>query len=219
MPRVTVAHEQEVKRRIVRGALQVFAEKGFHRATIQDVVRETGLSVGAIYTYFKTKEELFYQSCDLSSEEGFVAYAELLAGDRPVVEKVAIAIRLFLDEIDRLGEAPGFGRLLVQAWAEAADEPPVRAMLTRRREQLASLGRLIVGEGIARGEFPAWVDVEGLAYSLPALLDEVMLQRVEQGDDYRRAVAERRLRSIVELLFSAATGEHVVLPEVPPASR
>lgn len=218
MPRVTAAHEQEIKKRIVLGALRVFADKGFHRATIQDVVRETGLSVGAIYTYFSTKEELFLESCDLSTGQGLAAYEERLAAGGSVAEKVSIAITHFLDEVDSVGASPDFGRLLVQAWAEAGDEPPVRAMLRRRREQAASLGRMIVGEGIARGELPPWVDVEGLAFALPALLDEVVLQQVEEGGDYRRAVAERRLRAIVELLFSAATGEHVILPEVPSAS-
>ena len=55
MPRITAEHEQAVRDRIVRAALAVFGEHGFHRATMQDIVRESGLSVGAIYTYFKSK--------------------------------------------------------------------------------------------------------------------------------------------------------------------
>ena len=45
--------------RIVAAAVRVFAEKGYHGATMQDVVRESGLSIGAMYTYFKGKDELF----------------------------------------------------------------------------------------------------------------------------------------------------------------
>src|SRR5688500_17239313 len=69
MPRLTPAHEQEVRERIVRASLRVFAEKGFHRATMQDVVRESGLSVGAIYTYFKSKDELILAGCDLITDQ------------------------------------------------------------------------------------------------------------------------------------------------------
>src|SRR5215467_13409091 len=58
MPRVSHEHEQAVRDRIVRAALQVFAERGFHRATMQDIVRQSGLSVGAIYTNFKSKSDL-----------------------------------------------------------------------------------------------------------------------------------------------------------------
>ena len=55
MPRVSAAHEQEVRDRIVASAIRVFTDRGYG-ATIQDVVRDSGLSVGAIYTYFKSKE-------------------------------------------------------------------------------------------------------------------------------------------------------------------
>jgi AcrR family transcriptional regulator len=48
MPRVSAAHEQGVRDRIVSAALRVFGEDGFHGATMQDVVRESGLSIGAI---------------------------------------------------------------------------------------------------------------------------------------------------------------------------
>ena len=69
MPRVSQEHEQSVRDRIVRAALQVFGERGFHRATMQDIVRASGLSVGAIYTYFKSKSELILAGCDLITDQ------------------------------------------------------------------------------------------------------------------------------------------------------
>ena len=63
MPRVTVAHEQAVRQRIIDAAIGVFGEMGYQRATVQDVVRASGLSVGAVYTHFKNKEELFLVAC------------------------------------------------------------------------------------------------------------------------------------------------------------
>ena len=70
MPRVTAAHEREVRERIIRAAIGVFDDRGYHRATMQDVVRASGLSVGAIYTYFGGKDELFLAACDLSMDQG-----------------------------------------------------------------------------------------------------------------------------------------------------
>src|ERR1700752_1866279 len=64
VPRISAAHEAQVRERIIRAATAVFAEKGYHRATIADVVARSGLSVGAIYTHFRGKDELFLQSCD-----------------------------------------------------------------------------------------------------------------------------------------------------------
>ena len=42
MPRISAAHERQVRDRIVRAATEVFSEKGFHRATIADVVARGG---------------------------------------------------------------------------------------------------------------------------------------------------------------------------------
>src|ERR1035437_3931774 len=71
MPRVSVAHEQAVRQRIVDAAVKVFGEMGYQKATVQDVVRASGLSVGAVYTYFKNKEELFLVACtcEVSAEK------------------------------------------------------------------------------------------------------------------------------------------------------
>ncbi len=144
MPRVSAAHEEEVRRRIVAAALRVFAEKGFHRATMQDVVRESGLSVGAIYTYFKSKDELFLASCDLSAGQGIGELGERLTAGRTLAERIAISVGYFLDGVDDVGDAPGLARFLVQAWAEAEGEPAVREMLVRRREQLATVGQILI---------------------------------------------------------------------------
>ena len=82
MPRVSAQHEQAVRDRIVRAAIEVFAEHGFHRATMQDIVRRSGLSVGAIYTYFKSKSELILAGCDLITDQELGELRERLATGR-----------------------------------------------------------------------------------------------------------------------------------------
>lgn len=44
---------------IVQAALQVFAEKGFAAAKLEDIARAAGVSKGAVYLYFETKEDVF----------------------------------------------------------------------------------------------------------------------------------------------------------------
>jgi TetR/AcrR family transcriptional regulator, cholesterol catabolism regulator len=45
---------------ILRTAAQVFAEKGYHQASIRDIARETRVSLSGLYYYFKSKEELLF---------------------------------------------------------------------------------------------------------------------------------------------------------------
>ena len=218
MPRVSAAHEQQVRDRIIAAALMVFNEHGYHRATMQDVVRASGLSVGAIYTYFKGKDELFLATCDLSSGRGLGELADRLASGRSTAEKLAIAIGFFLDTMDPTEDGlPGSATYLVQAWAEAA-APAVREMLGRRREQLSTVGQLLLREGIARGELPGWMDAEATSLAYGALLDGLLLQRLEAGDAWSRVEAERRAFALLELAL-AATAEPA-RPNVPrPAAR
>jgi AcrR family transcriptional regulator len=217
MPRVTAAHGQEVRERIVSAALRVFGERGFHGATIADVVRESGLSVGAIYTYFKGKEDLFLATCDLASGRGLGELAARLPAGTSVAERLAIAIAFYFDTADGAAQDAGNADFLVQAWAQADAEPAAREMLQRRRDQLVLAGEFLLQEGIARGELPPWTDAGALARAYIALLDGMLLVRAEQGAAFRRDVAERQARELLTLVIAAAASdERPDVPEIAP---
>src|SRR5262245_51620805 len=218
MPRVTAAHEHEVRDRILGAALRVFGERGFHGSTIADVVRESGLSVGAIYTYFKGKDELFLAACDLASGRGFGELAARLARGRNLTERLAIAVGFYFDSAEgEAAEHPGNADFLVQAWAQADAEPAAREMLRRRREQLVLAATFMLEEGIARGELPRWLDAPAVARAYMALLDGMLLVRIEQGPAFRREDAERQSREMLRLVIAAASTEaRPEVPEVPP---
>ena len=58
MPRVSDEYLEQRRRQILDAAQRCFARKGFHETSMQDVFRESGLSAGAVYRYFKSKNEL-----------------------------------------------------------------------------------------------------------------------------------------------------------------
>src|SRR5437870_13659978 len=59
MPKVVPEYKEEAKSRILEAANKVFAEKGYHEATMDDIAKRLGVSKGAIYLYFSSKEDLF----------------------------------------------------------------------------------------------------------------------------------------------------------------
>ena len=80
------------------------------------------------------------------------------------------------------------------------------------------VGRILLQEGIARGELPAWLDVDGLATAYSAMLDGLTLVGIEEGAGYRRADAERRAAAVLELLLAAASApkpQRVAIPSEP----
>lgn len=57
-------YPEETVRKILDTAERLFIEKGYEHASLQDILDETGLSKGAIYHHFASKEDIFYSVCD-----------------------------------------------------------------------------------------------------------------------------------------------------------
>jgi AcrR family transcriptional regulator len=72
MPRVSERHAAARRGQILAAALRCFERDGFQRTTMQDIFRESGLSPGAVYTYFFGKDQIVREVA-----------AEVLAGDSP----------------------------------------------------------------------------------------------------------------------------------------
>jgi AcrR family transcriptional regulator len=66
---------QARRRKIQRAARRIFAERGFAGATIEEIARKASLSVGAIYLYFRSKEDLYVSLLE-ESLEGLVVEME-----------------------------------------------------------------------------------------------------------------------------------------------
>lgn len=58
MPKLTPETQHARRERILDAAERSFARAGFHRCTMQEICREAGISPGALYVYFSSKEEL-----------------------------------------------------------------------------------------------------------------------------------------------------------------
>ncbi|RSD11849.1 TetR/AcrR family transcriptional regulator [Amycolatopsis eburnea] len=123
MPRVTQAHLDARRRQILDAARARFATHGFARTSMTDLVEASGLSVGAIYRYFKGKDEIVTAICEEASQ---ALPAELTAR----------TAREFLEHIRAMAREEDHARLVAQIYAEAAVSPPLAALVDR---QLADL--------------------------------------------------------------------------------
>ena len=55
----------EIRReQMIRGAVKLFKEKGFHRTTTREIAKEAGFSIGTLYEYIRTKEDILFLVCD-----------------------------------------------------------------------------------------------------------------------------------------------------------
>ena len=159
----------EVRRaQILEAALECFATRGYHSATMDDLVRASGLSKGSLYWHFSSKEEVFLALFDRFVEELFDAWSWLETEERPSLELVRALGEVF---VERLTSDP----LPLGAWAEFLLQPRAReryaSVLRESRKRLAALVR----RGIERGEIRD-LEPEGIAVALTAATEGTMLQ-------------------------------------------
>ena len=64
MPKVVAEYREQAKGRILGAALRVFSEKGYHETSMENIAQALGVSKGALYLYFGSKEELFEAICE-----------------------------------------------------------------------------------------------------------------------------------------------------------
>jgi TetR/AcrR family transcriptional regulator, transcriptional repressor of aconitase len=91
MPKVSLEHKQRRREEILEGAQRAFAQQGYEGATVARLEEETGLSRGAIFSYFENKEALFINVVGRSSarlveiwlERGFRALLEAIVHEDP----------------------------------------------------------------------------------------------------------------------------------------
>src|SRR5262245_43792756 len=79
------------RERILQAALEVFAGKGYHRAVVDDIVRASGTSKGAVYHHFPNKEALFLALVDDFSGRLAAAIARAIDGAHGALDKVEAA--------------------------------------------------------------------------------------------------------------------------------
>lgn len=65
MPRVLPEYKQQAKHRIIDGALKTFLRRGYKKTTMDNIGKDLGVSKGAVYQYFTSKEDLFLEAFDL----------------------------------------------------------------------------------------------------------------------------------------------------------
>jgi AcrR family transcriptional regulator len=149
-------HRQADLAGLLEAAERVFSEKGYHATSIRDIAREAGFSVGGVYQFFPSKDELYLRVVESQWEffSGLLDAARQPVGARARLEALTEAMfktfeerrgffRLFLSERGRLTAA--FSGLIAER---------VGAHTRKLREELVGLMRQGVEDGTLRAGDP-----------------------------------------------------------------
>lgn len=207
MPRISKEREAAVRRRVFEAAITVFERRGFARASMAAIAEEAGLSSGAIYTYFGSKEELFLATFGSLVEDQERALTEAIAHSPETSQAIELAVDYMTHVVAGGGDFRGAGaNFLLHAWATADENEALRAMLLHRREQAGALARTVIDGAISRGELARDLDADGLALAITSMLDGLFLQRAERGDAFSVDDARRQAHAVIDAIFRPSAG-------------
>ncbi|HLC01807.1 MAG TPA: TetR/AcrR family transcriptional regulator [Anaerolineales bacterium] len=133
---------------IISAAAQIFRQKGYQAASMQDIAQAVHLQKASLYHHVDSKQEILLtilnQALDLLIED----MQSVLASDLPAEEKLGQAIRVYVSRI--AGEADLAAVLLLEY---RSLEPGLRQSHVRRRDRYEALWRDLVRQGVEAGRF------------------------------------------------------------------
>jgi AcrR family transcriptional regulator len=129
MPKVTPEHSQARRLQIIDAAYRCFARKGFHQTSMRDIYEEARLSPGAVYHYFRGKDEIIKASFDHDFERSIDLFQTALQQTESLLALEAI-FEFLVNGLEQAAQL-GANRVNVQSWGEALLNPDVLATILR----------------------------------------------------------------------------------------
>jgi AcrR family transcriptional regulator len=186
------------RERLLVAARTVFARRGFHGASVEEIAAEAGHSTGALYSNFGGKEELFLALMDREIDAYSREIAAGLDEQRSVADRARGGAQHWMDIVER---EPEMLMLFVEFWAYAARDPAARervaASFARAREVLTRL----IADGMREFDLELELPAEHLAIAIDALADGIARQKLADPD----AVPDDLMGRVISWVLAGAT--------------
>jgi AcrR family transcriptional regulator len=190
----------ETRRALLDAAARVFARQGLHGASVEAVSEEAGFSRGALYSNFKSKEDLFLALYEERIDRRRRDLREVMQRAGDPAEGIAPASANVMQSLDRERE---WFLLYFEFVLHAARDAEFADRFERLREQgLAELADGIAA-GLEKAELESTLEPADLALALKALSYGLTLERLVNED----AVPGELLGRVMELIFRGIHAE------------
>jgi len=141
--KTSVKDENLIEKRreqMIRAAVTLFKEKGFHRATTREIAKEAGFSIGTLYEYIRTKEDVLYLVCDSIYNEVHNRLSQITA-ENGTTGNLKTAIRHYYGVIDDMSDE------FVVMYQESKSLPKgaLEYVLTKELEMVKIFHKIIAG--------------------------------------------------------------------------
>ena len=178
-PKVDRGYKEARKSQIINAAGQCFSQKGFHNTTMKDIFEVSGLSSGAVYNYFESKEEIVETMADISFERNMkmITGAVEEDGESPL-GKFLNGFFTMLKELAARPDARTSLSIDFDLWSEATRNKYIDKVSRRSQEDTISQVAKLVEREQTRGAIKKGLDAKAIARVLLALLQGLQVQFV-----------------------------------------
>lgn len=180
-----LADEFKNKRQhILEAAYRVFSRKGYHRATVDEIIALADTGKGTVYNYFHNKEQLFYTLIHEISEPFEASLRQVVSGKELPLVKIKILIRIFLDFYVRnadlwrvmMHEVRGFGS---EGYSNFSEEQRVK-YAARFTETIGAF-QTVLAEAAERGDIKH-CETQKIAFGLFSVIVTMVFQKMVDED-------------------------------------
>lgn len=165
------------KNRIIEAAVTVFAQKGYASATVADIAARAGIGKGTIYEYFASKEDLFFAVFEwFKRQTGIAAKVEIAALGGSVAKRLEALSESLMGMWQEIADV---FTLTMEFWAASSTsqmQDRFKDNFRNMYQEFRGIVRLLVHEGIERGEFRPDINPESVAAALVGTWDALFLQ-------------------------------------------
>lgn len=134
MPKVTEAYRSARRQEIAQAALRCFARNGFAATSMADIIAESGLSAGAIYGHYASKDELIELTASEILDARFLEVAE--ARTQSPLPAPGEIVRLLITGL--MSHLPDI-QLLVQVWGQVPINPGLKRMASEIGDRIRTM--------------------------------------------------------------------------------
>lgn len=163
------------REQILRAALSCFGAKGYHAATMDDLVRASGLSKGSLYWHFRSKEEVFLALFDSFTTDMYGEWDAVAESDGDAFE---VLRREFELTVERFSNE----RVLLLAWAEFINHPAGRERMSEAYATARHKFEAIIEQGRESHSIRSGAPANSVAATLVAALEGLFLQWLVDPD-------------------------------------
>lgn len=175
MPKVSQQYRDARRDQILNAARRCFLRDGFHATSMQDLFAEAGLSSGAVYRYFASKDDVIIAIAE-DNMRGVVEMIRDVAARSPG-RPAGATLAEVLETVRARDAENGLGQMAVLVWAEALRSPAIAARFTAILTQMRAGFAEVVRQG--HGDVP----VDAMAAALVSVLPGYILQLTLLGPE------------------------------------